>query len=200
MRDHSNAPSTPGRPREFDPDDTLTKIMELFWENGFDATGLSDIIKTTGLGKASLYRAFGNKQAMYQKSLARHEQLIVNGAVKTLREHTLTPHQRLSAFLNFPIDAVEKSNDRRGCFLCNASADRAALDKDTSVIVQRGYEKMRAAILETLTEHTPDRAPADTRVQANLVLTVYSGLRVMARSGMDVSNLKDARDACLATL
>ena len=81
----------PGRPREFDPDETLSKIMRLFWENGYEATGLSEITSVTGLGKASLYKAFGNKQSMYLKALKHYEGLMVDAAVAVLCSKDLAP-------------------------------------------------------------------------------------------------------------
>lgn len=187
----------PGRPREFDVDDALSKIMQLFWENGFEATGLRDIIAATGLAKASLYSAFGNKQSMYLKALAHYEAQMVDAAVLTLRSPDLTPLERIDAFLSAPISAVRDHADQRGCFLCNASADRASLDEETAALVRQGYDKMRRAIIYSLTEALPDTHASILKAHAQLVLTVYSGLRVMARSGMEIETVALAKDAVM---
>lgn len=191
----------PGRPREFDELETLSQIMKLFWKKGYEGTGLSEVLKITGLGKASLYSAFGNKQSMYLKALAHYESVVVDAAVHALtnREHKV--EDRISAFLNSPIAAVQANNDRRGCFLCNASADRASLDVETAELVQRGYAKLHEALLKALSEESPsDNDQKTAQARASLVLSVYSGLRVMARSGVSIEMLADARDACLETL
>lgn len=189
-----------GRPREFDPDEILTKIMRLFWEHGYEATGLSDIIKATGLGKASLYSAFGNKQSMYLKALARYEKLVVDTGVAMLRASQTAPLARIEAFVSSPIAAVRDDADRRGCFLCNASADRASLDEDTAKLVRTGYDKMHRALVQSLGEAFPDLGADVITARARLVLTVYSGLRVMARSGIDIGALECARDALLQNI
>lgn len=190
----------PGRPREFDPDEMLSKIMQLFWEHGYEATGLSDIIAVTGLGKASLYSAFGNKQQMYLKALARYESLMVDSAVAILRAPDRPPLDRIAAFLSAPVTAVRDTADRRGCFLCNAAADRASLDRETDALVLRGYAKMRAAIADALGTAFPDAGADHIAQRAQLVLTVYSGLRVMARSGMSGDDLALAGAAVLDAL
>ena len=190
----------PGRPREFDPDEVLSKIMQLFWENGYEGTGLSDIIAATGMGKASLYSAFGNKQEMYLKALARYEALMVDSAVAILRAGDRPPLERINAFLSAPITAVRDNADRRGCFLCNAAADRASLDPKTGALVLRGYAKVRSAITEALNADRPDQDDDATAQHAQLVLTVYSGLRVMARSGMKNEDLEMAKNAVLENL
>lgn len=189
-----------GRPREFDPDETLSKIMALFWEHGYEATGLRDIIAATGMGKASLYTAFGNKQSMYLKSLAQYEVVAVNAAVKVIKDSSRAPTDRIHAFLSTPVDAVSDHVDRRGCFLCNAAADRAALDSETSALVRQGFEKMRRAIADTLGEAFPDLDPSTIAQRAQLVLTVYSGLRILSRSGMTADELAMSRDDTMAAL
>lgn len=190
----------PGRPREFDPDETLEQIMELFWCHGYEATGLSDIIAATGLGKASLYGTFGNKQSMYLKALARYEALAVDGAVALLRDTGYAPMERIDMFLSSAIVAVRERNDRRGCFLCNASADRASLDAQTGALVRRGYEKMQGAIAHAVAQQAPNAGSGLTAARAQLVLAVYSGLRVMARSGMASDVLSLAKDQALAAV
>jgi AcrR family transcriptional regulator len=147
--------------------------MQLFWEHGYEATGLSDIMAATGLGKASLYSAFGNKQSIFLKALAHYEKLVVDAAVLVLRGRNLPPLERIDAFLSFPITAVRDHKDRRGCFLCNAAADRASLDPDTA-----------RAIAASLSEAMPNLPVARIEARADVVLTIYSGMRVLSRSGV----------------
>lgn len=190
----------PGRPREFDPDETLSKIMQLFWENGYEATGLSDITSVTGLGKASLYKAFGNKQSMYLKALIHYEGLIIDAAVAVLRSKNHAPLDRIDAFLSSPIVAVRDHKDRRGCFLCNAAADRASLDDETRALVQNGYAKIRQGIVGSLSEALPRMASGTITVRAEIVLTLYSGLRVMSRAGQSAEMMLATKDEVLNTL
>ena len=190
----------PGRPREFDPDEVLLKIMQLFWENGYEATGLSDIIAATGLGKASLYKAFGNKHGMYLKALNHYEGLMVDAAVAVLRSADTAPLGRIDAFLSSPIIAVRDHDDRRGCFLRYAAADRASLDTDTSAMVQRGYAKMRKAAAASLSEAFPETPPEVIAMRAEVVLTVYSGLRVMSRAGQAPDMMLSTKDEVMRML
>ena len=52
-----------GRPREFDEDEALATIMDVFWKKGFEGATMSDLVTATGLIKGSLYAAFGDKRA-----------------------------------------------------------------------------------------------------------------------------------------
>ena len=54
-----------GRPASFDHAEILETIQTLFWDKGYAATSLDDIMASTGLGKGSLYAAYGAKEDMY---------------------------------------------------------------------------------------------------------------------------------------
>jgi AcrR family transcriptional regulator len=197
MRKQTVPRPAPGRPRQFDEDEALAAIMQLFWEHGYQATGLSDIIKATGLGKASLYATFGNKQSMYLRALAAFETQMVDAGTHMLRNDAIPAMERITAFLDAPIAARRDAGDARGCFLCNASADRAALDAETAEIVRRCYAKLGVALEQALAEIMPQDI---AQRRAHMLLAVYAGLRVMARSGGDIAALEQARDDALRSI
>jgi len=172
-----------GRPREFDEDDVLTDIMSLFWKNGYEGTGLSEIIKATGLQKGSLYKAFENKQDMYVKALAHYEKNVVDKAVKSLVSGGAPPYERVKAFLSAPIKASFNDSDRRGCFLCNASADFA-----------------EGALRSPIAELHPDWPSDKVEKTAQLCLSVYAGIRIISRAAVDRKHLEGGRDACMDML
>ena len=65
------------RPRAFDPDTALQDVMNVFWKKGYEGASLQDIEAATGLNKQSLYRAFGDKRAMYLAALDIYEKNII---------------------------------------------------------------------------------------------------------------------------
>lgn len=188
-----------GRPREFDEDEVIEKIMNLFWEHGYEGTGLSDIMKVTGLQKGSLYKAWRSKHGMYIRALTHYDRMAVDGAVRLLTSER-PAMDRLSDFLSIPINAAWNDQDWRGCFLCNASADHAALDEETRNLVQRGYGKMGRALGKAITALHPDWPEDKVTQTAQHFLAVYSGLRVMARSAVPRDTLENAKASALSAL
>ncbi len=54
---------------QFDRSEVIDKSIELFWQNGFSASSMQQVVKTTGLKPGSIYLAFGNKEALFRESL-----------------------------------------------------------------------------------------------------------------------------------
>ncbi len=61
--------SKPGRPRKFDEAVVLQQAMQAFLQNGFEASSYEDIARAMGLSKPSLYNAFGDKLALFERVL-----------------------------------------------------------------------------------------------------------------------------------
>ena len=186
-----------GRPREFDEEAALEKILDVFWAKGFEGASLSDLTAATGLQKGSLYAAFGDKRAMYQKALAFYDRTVIDGAAAMLTTSS-GPERTLDAFLQSAIDAAIKQKDRRGCFLCNATVDQAAVDVETEQAVQASLGRLRRALRELLAKLPVTAIDADRRqAKAEHLLVVYFGLNVMAKAGHPEDALKQAKDDAL---
>ncbi|XSC43414.1 TetR/AcrR family transcriptional regulator [Bradyrhizobium sp. RDT10] len=187
-----------GRPREFDEDEALKTILDVFWVNGFEGTSMSDLEIATGLRKGSLYAAFGDKRAMYLKALALYGRTSIDDAVRVLTGMD-APERRIGKFLQSAIDAVAVENDRRGCFLCNASIDQAAVDPETQRSVNASFERL-GRVLEKVLSELSAIDNNRRRAAAQHLLSVYFGLHVLARAGQPVRMLKAAREAALRSV
>jgi len=57
------------RPREFDLNEALQAAMLLFWERGYEATSIDDLLQQMGINRASLYGTLGQKRELFLKAL-----------------------------------------------------------------------------------------------------------------------------------
>lgn len=178
------------RQREFDEDKVLDALRDVFWEHGYEGTSYSNIMEATGLQKGSLYAAFGDKRALYQKAIARYDAQIVSAAVKMLRNEALSPKARIESLMNGPVEAAGTDEGRRGCLLCNAAVDQAPTDKATESSVMESMNRLKDAIAFAITN----------KEKAEHILASYFGARVLVKTGMDKQVLETIRDQTLAKI
>ncbi|ECX7431648.1 helix-turn-helix transcriptional regulator, partial [Salmonella enterica] len=63
---------TPGRPRQFDPEQAIETAQHLFHSRGYDAVSVADLTKAFGINPPSFYAAFGSKLGLYTRVLKRY--------------------------------------------------------------------------------------------------------------------------------
>lgn len=180
----------------------MEAITNLFWSRGYEGVSMSDILEATGLHKGSLYRSFGDKPRLYEMALARYGREVVDAGCTWLRDDSdgQDPNEKLADFLQAPIDARFGGDDRRGCFLCNASADETDGQPRIEDLIQGGFDKLEAALGVLIARAYPAAKSDTVGAAASLVLTTYVGLRVRSRHVATARPLEDARAALLQSL
>ncbi|MDH7784253.1 AcrR family transcriptional regulator [Ochrobactrum sp. 19YEA23] len=58
-----------GRPRSFDRDTALDKVMKVFWAKGYECAQISDFTAAIGITPPSFYAAFGNKEQAFREAV-----------------------------------------------------------------------------------------------------------------------------------
>src|ERR1700754_4405402 len=91
------SPATRGRPREFDADEALAAALRVFWSKGYEGASMAELTEAMGITKPSLYAAFGNKEALFCKTLdldereklAYVDKALAHRTVRAVAEHML---------------------------------------------------------------------------------------------------------------
>jgi TetR/AcrR family transcriptional repressor of nem operon len=188
------------RTKEFDPEAVLEEAMELFWENGFEATSAQDLVDRTGLNRSSLYNTFGSKQELYLRALDHYRQQDAD-AFDRLFDQFDSARGALRHLLEDATPSDER--DTRGCFLASATVERAQCDDQTRERVRESFEQMRdgfAALVEhgqAQGEFPEDRDP---EAVAYLLASTYYGMQTMAKLGLPPSVFDDVVAEALRAL
>lgn len=179
-----------GRPKSFEPDSAIAAVKELFWLQGYEGTSLHDIERVTGLAKQSLYREFGDKRGIYLAALRHYEQHEAAEAGRLLHEHATARGAFAALFAS--VIAEAKGSQRRGCFLCNAGADRTMIDPTISKAVSDAMQRLIMTFARKISEDGP-KYPSATALAAS-----YIGLRILVRAGATFDVLETTVVALLA--
>ncbi|ALM53857.1 TetR/AcrR family transcriptional regulator [Halomonas huangheensis] len=170
------------RPRKFDKQIVLTSAMEVFWRHGYEGTSTSTLEQATGLGRGSLYNAFGDKRGLYLCVLDHYADVYMGEAIQRIKGSD-TSRLGIRALFQFVVEASSESSWRGGCLLCDAAIEKAPHDEDVAERVRRSCERLVRAIATMIASEQADRDEALIMAEANRALTTYMGLRVLARAG-----------------
>lgn len=190
------------RPREFDPDQALEQAMRVFWARGYEGVTVDDLCAATGLGRSSLYAAFGDKRSLYHRALERYESASVERLGRVLSGPG-TVQQRIRRFLDGLIADIVRGPGRRGCFIGNCAAELAAGDPVTARRVRRSLARIEGAFARALGAAQAvgelDRA-TDVVALARFVTSAIQGLRLVGKTGAGRAALNDIARTTLAAV
>ena len=191
-----------GRPRQFDEDEALTGAMLLFWEKGLSATSLDDLAIAMNMNRPSIYNAFGNKDAIYRKSLARFCDQLDKGIQETLDASTLVD-VGLNAFFEQAIEVYCGSNPQMGCLMiCTAPSEAVSnpeVGKDLKDLISRldiGLSQ-RLARAQRNGEISVDLQP---KLTAKLLQATLQTIALRARTGESKASLRKLARYAVKTL
>src|SRR4051794_23528580 len=102
-----------GRPRAFDADAALGRAVEVFWRHGYEGTSLADLTEAMGINRPSLYAAFGNKEELFRRVVARYAQEEMAYAREALARPTA--YGVIETFLRANVDALTHTDHPPGC-------------------------------------------------------------------------------------
>ena len=191
-----------GRPRQFDEDEALTGAMLLFWEKGLSATSLDDLAIAMNMNRPSIYNAFGNKDAIYRKSLARFCGQLDKGMQETLNAST-SVDIGLNAFFEQAIEVYCGSNPQMGCLMiCTAPSEAVSnpeVGKDLKDLISRldiGLSQ-RLARAQRNGEISVDLQP---KLTAKLLQATLQTIALRARTGEPKASLRKLARYAVKTL
>jgi TetR/AcrR family transcriptional regulator, transcriptional repressor for nem operon len=190
------------RPREFDERRVLRAVREQFWNAGYAATSLQDLMRDSGLGKGSLYAAFGDKHELFLRALGSYNDAN-DRALRTMLESTPRALDGLRAFVMAPVRDATGVAARRGCFMANSTYELAAADPEVLAEARRTYEATTAAVAECVVRAQREGdvpADSDPVETARALLAAQQGVVFMGRTGMDITTLTATAGSLTAQL
>ncbi|EIV94023.1 TetR/AcrR family transcriptional regulator [Frankia sp. QA3] len=190
-----------GRRQVFDADEVLVAVMQLFRRRGHQGTSLKDLEEATGLHPGSLYRAFGNKDALFRAALDAYVDRVVAGRIA---EHLEAAHDPLAGLRAYFRSTFETGLDPEpGCLVTNTAVESFALDELTGRGVRRGLDLiergLRGAIVRGQTSGQIPAGADPDRLAARLLVD-YQGILVLVRAGTPAARLGAMTEDILAAL
>ena len=191
------------RPREFDEAEVLRAARDQFWSTGYAGTTMDAIAAVTGLGKGSLYGAFGDKHQLFMRVFDAYCAGVSEGVAAQLEGPDEQAFERLSAHVRgMALGAVTEAG-RRGCLLAKGTAELAGRDAEViarSLSTLNAVEDALVFDIQAAQRHGDIDPGADSRQLAALLLAVLRGIEALGKAGKDEASLVSIAEAALGAL
>ena len=190
------------RPKSFDDDAVLDQAVQLFQERGYEGTSVADLETHLGLGRQSLYNAFGDKQTLFLKALERYQRAVAEGALAQLNAPG-AGLPAIRAFFKGSVKSLTAPGPRRACLVANTILERGSQDPDSLLRCNHARAELARALRRALAQaKTRGEVARDLDVEATATLLVIQsyGLNVLAKTGATAEELHAAVEVLLAGL
>jgi TetR/AcrR family transcriptional regulator, transcriptional repressor for nem operon len=188
-----------GRPRAFDSDETLLRAMRLFWERGYEATSIQDLVDALGVNRASLYGAFGDKAEIFEAALDRYSAHVQAG----VRSALAPPHRGREAVGRYFRAIIEQATEPglpRGCLVLNTALGCSTAPPAVLHRVREAIRRNEDVLHRALARDPALRARSDLRALAQFFAAHGHGLAVKARIGTRPAELFQSAELALRVL
>ena len=179
----------------------MAAATRLFWEQGYEATSISDLTEAMGIRSGSLYAAFGDKAALFREALAAYGETPYGMLVGRAFEEESTAFGAFARMLRDAAHSFPDPSHPAGCMVICAATNVSSANAE----VQEMLRGLRNSNIEMMVERvrTAQRdgelpESADPAALARFYATVFQGMSQQARDGASESELSATAELALS--
>ena len=185
----------PGTAKLFDPSEVLAKAMELFWAQGYEATGMAQLVEHLGIGRQSLYNEFGDKRGLFLAALNAYAD-VQHREITEVLDRPGSPLKNLRDLCEKWIEMAE-ADECSGCLLANTAAEFGSRDEAVHSVLSSALRRSEDAFCGAFQRAIDARELSSTvspRDLARLFMSAAQGVAVLTRlSGSNAMVASTAR-------
>ncbi len=187
-----------GRPRGFDEDAALEAAMRVFWEKSYEGTTMADLTEAMGINRSSMYAAFGDKESLFHRIMARYRE----GRMIYIRDALAQPSLRevVARLIHGTAEFLSTPDNPRGCLLIQGAL---ACGTDAEPVKQAmiDWRKSGQAALKKRLQQAQSEGELPREIQpgdfARYLSALMAGLGVQAANGATRAELQRVAEISL---
>ncbi|MFJ4851654.1 MULTISPECIES: TetR/AcrR family transcriptional regulator [unclassified Streptomyces] len=190
------------RIREFDTEVAVEAAMDAFRTKGYEGTSVQDLVAATGVGRGSLYAAFGSKEGLYLAAMDRYREKHALPLIDILRSGA-PARELIREVLLGTVDVIAQDGSRRACMIVGATMERISHDATVAAHVRATTTSLEDALYEVIVEaRSKGELPAgrSPRDLARYLIATLHGLRVLGAINPDRASLTAVAEVALDAL
>ena len=189
------------RPRQYDRDEVLEKATDLFWEKGFEATSMNEMVARSSLNKHSLYSEFGDKEKLFIECIDHYisKDIRVLSDILTKKPLGLS---NIEAFFDNRVNYAA-SEDCKGCLIVNSVTEKEILSEEINLKVKSFISKFKAFFyncLQAAQDKNEISEDKDCKALADYLVCFTFGLVNIGKNETKKKELRKMVDVALSAV
>lgn len=179
-----------GRPVAFDYDTALQNAMHAFWQHGYEGTSMSTLMAAMDMNKASIYAAYGSKEALFKKAVELYVQGPASFLATALAQPTAVAVVQL--MLSQAAQMLTDPSHPVGCLVTQGALACSAESAEIKTLLGGYRQTLEGQLAQRFARAVSERdlvVTADPVILAKLVMTVHQGMAVQASGGATQAEL-----------
>ena len=179
------------RPMEFDRDEAIDRAIEVFADHGYEGSSTAELLARMGIGRQSLYGAFGDKRRLFLQALECYNAGSVAQMEAALASESSARAAIESALLAFAVGP--NAAPETGCLGVGSVAEFGRADPEVNAINDASGRRFMTAFATRLRDGIAAgefASDLDPEAAADFLLATRAGLKVAARDGAGLDRLR----------
>lgn len=186
-------------PKENKKAHLVETAAQLFYEQGYQATGVKQIIETAGIAKGTFYSHFKSKEDLGIAWLQSRHIFWTQWLESHVSETGMTPVDKIAALFSFLKEWMRKS-DFRGCAFLNTMAETPDMSCTMRKEVRNHKRNLLEYISRLVREATPDETEENQKNNAQLIYLLFEAALIETQNFGDCWPIKTAKNQALKLL
>jgi len=175
--------------------------MYLFWEKGYDATYISDLIETMEISRSTLYHSFGDKEEIFKQVLEHYKSY--GRRKRNLLFSGIDTKASLKSFFYQHIKECYSDDIPKSCIITNSSLLIGQIDPSIEEILLNDFNELEKIFKQVIEE---GKKKGEISQEANSELVAYSllslnhSIKLMSKYKKEKNLAYDLVDKTIADL
>jgi len=190
-----------GRPTIFKEQELLEKAQHIFWEKGYTATSLEDLLNAMKIGSGSFYNTFkGGKKELFSRAIQQRREAFAE--FKAIVDASTAPLEVIKDFYR-SLAHADKQTHLQGCLIANTVTEMTFVDQsleEEAVRVLKEVEQMYINVIEKAQRDGTMKNKTSAEILGRYLITFWCGFNVTRRMYPDNAILKAQIEMQLSVL
>jgi len=130
------------REKQFNEEQAIQRFTKVFWQKGYNACSVGDLVAASGLSRSSLYDTFGDKEQLFIRCLKSYGAQ-TKSSLEDATKDKITALEKIEAVMLMPFSRPDGSQNCKGCLAVNTMSELDGTPNDVQQLIKNtkdGFE------------------------------------------------------------